>query len=112
MGVHGVQGLGQVTGSAIKKMFPSTRAPEGVTVKAALWLRTQFYVLLKTVFLKNPNLHAGPHFLGIIVDATEGVIPQMRYSRAHDPARHVFWKERDSLKGETRRAGHLEKPVV
>jgi hypothetical protein len=79
VGVHGVESFGQVTRSTVKQVFASSSAPERVAIKAMTRLRTQFDIPAKAAFLKNPSLHGAPHFLGIIVEGGERVIPQMRY---------------------------------
>jgi hypothetical protein len=66
--MNAIQSLGQVARSAIKKVFATLRAPEGILVEALARLRTQLHVPFEIIFLKHPSLHGGPHFPRMIVD--------------------------------------------
>jgi hypothetical protein len=68
MRAHRIDGFVQVTGCAVKKMFPGGRAPEGVTVEVMARHGTQFNVTVKIIFLDHPSLHNHPRFCVIIGD--------------------------------------------
>jgi hypothetical protein len=87
--MHRVQRFGQIAGSAVKQMFASSRAPEGVAIEAMARLRTQFDIALKTILLKNPSLHKAPLLL-----LHHGSLPDTR-----NPPNRVFSDSKFMVRG-------------